>query len=161
MIPHIKRWEGGYSCDPDDRGGCTMTGITLATYRRYYGASKTCADLKRITESEWLTIFKAGYWDKMMADQIANQSLAELCVDMCWMSGATTAIIKIQRTIGTTADGIVGRKTLYTLNKDPKGNFEKLWQMRYNWLCSIAQVGNNRKFLKGWLNRLNSQKYRA
>lgn len=159
MMPHIKRWEGGYSCDPDDRGGCTMMGVTLNTYRRYYGASRTCSDLKRITDEQWVTIFKAGYWDKMKADQIGNQSLAELCVDMCWMSGTTTAIMRIQRVLGCKADGIVGPKTLYALNKSPRANYEALWQMRYNWLCQIASVGNNRKFLKGWLNRLNSQKF--
>lgn len=83
MIPYLKKWEGGYVNHPADNGGCTMTGITIKTYQQYYGKDKTCDDLKNITEEEWLTIFKKGYWDKMKADKIENQSLAQLCTDIC------------------------------------------------------------------------------
>ena len=154
MIPHIKKWEGGYANDADDKGGCTMMGVTIGTYRRYYGANKTCADLQRISNAEWLHIFKNGYWGKMKADQIRNQSIAELCVDMCWVSGEI-AIKKIQQVLGVTADGIVGSRTLAALNGgDQRVLFEKLWQMRAQWLVQISYNGNNRKFLRGWLARL-------
>lgn len=160
MVPHIKKYEGGWANDPDDAGGCTMSGITIGTFQYYFGQNKTCADLKRITESQWLHIFKKGFWDKMNADNITNQSLAQLCVDMVWMSGAG-AIKKIQAALGVAADGIVGKQTLGVLNENPRLAFYKLWVMRYNWLCEIAKKGNNKKFLKGWLRRLDSCKYGA
>ena len=160
MVPFLRKWEGGYVNDKDDAGGCTMAGITIGTYRKYYGSKKTCTDLKFITQKEWLHIFKKGYWDKMKADDIINQSIAQLCVDMCWGSGPITSIKKIQRTLGLKDDGIVGPKTLAALNADPhKEVFDKLWQMRYEWFHQIAQKGNNKKFLKGWLRRLNDIKY--
>lgn len=161
MVPFIKKWEGGYSDHPNDTGGCTMMGVTIGTYRKYYGRSKTCQDLRKITEEEWLNIFKQGYWDKMKADKIENQSLAELCVDMCWGSGPTTAIKKIQRRIGAQVDGVVGPKTLEILNKNPYENFNLLWAMRYDWFHDIVKANpGNKVFLKGWLNRLNDIKFR-
>lgn len=161
MIPFIRKWEGGYANDPDDKGGCTMMGVTIKVYQKYFGKDKTCEDLKRITDDEWLEIFKDGYWKPWKADEIKNQSIAQLCVDMGWGSGPKTAIKKVQATLGLKADGIVGPKTLAALNQVPSaGVFRKLWTMRYQWFQQIAKSGNNKKFLRGWLNRLNDIKYR-
>lgn len=159
LIPKIKKWEGGYSSHPADTdGGCTMQGITLTTFRRYYGRNKNCNDLKNITEEQWRNILKTGFWDKMKADEIENQSIAELCVQMCWGSGAVTAIRKIQRCLGITDDGIVGPKTLALLNgPDRKEIHRKLWEMRKIWFENIVQNNPKKKcFLKGWLNRLDT-----
>ena len=162
MIPFIRRWEGGYVNDKDDAGGCTYAGVTIAVYRKYYGEDKTCDDLKFITSEEWLHIFKAGYWNPMKADLIENQSIAELCVDMCWGSGTKTAIKKIQAALGLDADGVVGKKTLAALNApDRAKTFAILWNMRKSWLERISLKGNNRKFLKGWLRRLSDITYKA
>ena len=35
MGAFIRRFEGGYANDPDDPGGHTMRGVTLATYEYY------------------------------------------------------------------------------------------------------------------------------
>ena len=161
VIAHFKKWEGLYSEDKDDKGGCTMMGVTIATYRKHFGKGKTCEDLKNITDEEWLEVFRKGYWDCWKADEIKNQSIAQLCVDMGWMSGPKTAIKKVQAALGCKADGIVGPKTLAALNVYPSvGVFRKLWSMRYSWLHQIAQSGNNKKFLRGWLCRLNDIKYK-
>ena len=47
LIPIIKRWEGGYSDNPNDRGGATNSGVTLAVYQSVYGKNKTKNDLKK------------------------------------------------------------------------------------------------------------------
>ena len=160
MIPWIKKWEGGWSNDPDDNGGCTMSGVTIATYQHYYGEEKTCEDLKNLTDEEWLYMFKRGFWDRFKADYIENQSIAQLCVQMGWGSGPVTAIKRIQQCLGCKADGIVGPKTLGALNGENKKEiFDKLWNMRKDWLIRISKIGNNKKYLKGWLRRLNSIKF--
>lgn len=161
-IPNILRWEGGYSSHPADTdGGCTMKGITLITFRRYYGKDKTCEDLRRITDEQWFTIFKTGYWDRLNGDQIENQSIADLCVDMCWGSGTVTAIKKIQMALGTNPDGIVGPKTLALLNGPNKREIHsKLKEMRRVWFLNIVKAQPAKKvFLKGWLRRLDSFTY--
>lgn len=160
LKPKILKWEGGYANDPDDAGGCTMKGITIATFRRYFGSCKTCSDLRNITDSQWMWIFKKGYWDKMRADEIENQSIADLCVQMGWGSGPITAIKKIQKCLGLTADGVVGPKTLGALNGPNKRSiFNKLWNMRKAWLINISMLRNNRKFINGWLRRLNDYEF--
>jgi len=157
----FKRWEGGWANDPDDKGGCTMSGITIATFKKYFGKDKTCDDLKKLTEDQWDEIFRKGYYDKCKCDKIDNPSIALLVCQIAWGSGPQTAVKKIQSCIGCKSiDGIIGPETLGKLNgPNPQYIFQRLWQMRYVWLCNIASVGNNRKFLKGWLNRLNSIKY--
>lgn len=164
IIPKIKQFEGGYSNHPSDRGGCTQAGVTIATFRKYYGASKTCEDLKKLTDEQWLHILKSGYWDRIKGDEIQSQSIANLFLDCAWGSGTVTATKKVQACLGLTVDGVVGAKTLAALNGDGstqyhKAVFEKLWAMRKNWFMNIAQVGNNKVFLKGWLNRLDKIKF--
>lgn len=160
MVPWVLKWEGGYVNDKDDRGGCTNKGITIGTYRTYYGKDKTCADLKKITDEQWGHIFKSGYWDKAKCDQIQSQAVAELVCQMCWGSGPVTAIKKIQTALGLKNDGIVGPLTLAALNGDENEVWKKLYDMRKAWLANIAQIGNNKKFFKGWMNRLDDLRKR-
>lgn len=161
--PFILKWEGGFSNHPNDPGGATNKGITLSVYRSYYGQGKTVEDLKNISDEEWDNIFKAGYYNPMKANSINNKSIALLCVDMCWGSGTRTAIKKIQKCLGTTADGIVGPKTLAKLNADDSAEvFNKLWKMRRDWFYAIvANRPSSYVFLRGWLNRLNDIRYRV
>lgn len=35
LAPLILKWEGGFVNDPDDLGGATNRGVTLATYMQY------------------------------------------------------------------------------------------------------------------------------
>jgi len=160
IVKFFKKWEGGYSNHPADKGGPTMMGITLKTFQSYYGPDKTAADLKKMTEEQWLRIFKNGYYNKMKCGQIEDDSTALLCCDMGWGSGPVTAIKKIQACLGCQADGIIGPKTLAAVNgKDRKAIFEKLWQMRKAWFEAIVKANPSQKvFLKGWLNRLNDIK---
>ena len=133
-----------------------MSGITIGTFREYYGKDKTCGDLKNLTEQQWEYIFNKGWWQPLKMDQIKNNSIAILIMDMAFMSGVKTTIKKIQGCLGTQADGVIGPKTLALINdKDSKKVFYQLWGMRYEWLCRIAYGGN----LTGWLNRLNDTKY--
>ena len=160
----FKKWEGGWSVDPDDNGnknnGCTMSGITLTTFKKYYGKEKTCDDLKKLTDAQWSNIFRKGYYDKCKCDSINNPAIALLVCQCAWGSGPQTAIKKIQNCLGCKADGIIGPITLQKINHpNSQYVFQRLWEMRYVWLCNIASVGNNKKFLKGWLRRLSDIKY--
>lgn len=165
LIPHILKWEGGWSNDPADKGGPTMKGITLAVYTSYRAKkgrpTPSQKDLKNITEEEWKDILKSMYWDRWKADQINNQSIANLLVDWVWTSGVY-GIKFPQRILGVTDDGLVGNKTLSAINNypDQKELWQKLWKRREQHFTSIANATpSNKKFLKGWLNRLNDLKY--
>jgi lysozyme family protein len=159
VIQKILKWEGGYAGNIDG-ATCTMKGVTLATYRRFFGNEKNCKHLKEITQAEWDYIFKKGFWDRWKADEIKNQSIAELVVDWCWASGVWG--IKLpQRVLGVKDDGVVGPKTLAAINnyEDQEELFNKLWNRRKKHFQDIAK-GGKAKFLGGWLRRLNDFKYR-
>lgn len=160
LVPHILRWEGGCACLDGDSGGWTCSGITIGTFRYYYGQHKTVTDLKNMTPKQWMYIFKLGFWNPCKADFIENQSLANLIVDSCWLSGTKSTIKKVQKAIGVEADGIVGKKTLGMLNKYPEDCFYKIRNMRISFYDSIIEKNPLlKRFKKGWLNRLNAITY--
>lgn len=164
LAPIIFRWEGGYSNHPNDNGGATMCGVTLTTYKRYCAKKgrpdPSVEDLKKITRETCVDILRIFYWNPMRADSIANQSIANLCVDNLWGSG-TGYIKTIQRVVGVVADGIVGPKTIAAINvADQQRLFNDLKMRRKQFYEGICKRNpSQRVFLRGWLNRLNDFKF--
>lgn len=158
LKPIVLKWEGGYASNIDGQI-CTMKGVTLATFRNCFGKSKTCKDLRNITDAQWDSIFIQKYWNRWSGDAIKSQAIANLLVDWVWASGIY-GIKYPQRVLGVVDDGIVGPKTIAAINNYPnqKELFQKLWNRRKKHFESIGK-GNNAKFLKGWLNRLNDFKW--
>ena len=159
--PKLKRWEGGFANHPADPGGATMCGVTLATFRAWYGQDKTAEDLRRMTETQWRHIMKTGFWDKCWGDQITNQSVAEIIVDWCVNSG-TGMIRKVQEIVGTKVDGIVGPKTVAQINAArPQILHYKLKAARAAWYAQLVENRpSNIAFYDGWFNRLADFRYR-
>ena len=160
LKPFILRWEGGYINDQADLGKQTNKGVTLSTYRSVFGKNKTVSDLKKITDEQWEFIFKKFYWDKWKADYIKDQNVANILVDWLWCSGSYG--IKIpQRVLGVSVDGIVGSKTIAAINaRDGRELFDTIKQERKDFIDRICQTRpQNRKFKKGWMNRINSLAY--
>jgi len=161
IIPFIQKWEGGFVDDPLDKGGATNMGVTIATFRQFYGKERTVEDLKAITHEQWNHIFKKGYWDRWKADKIDSQSIADILVDWLWCSGVWG--IKIpQRILEVTDDGKVGKITLAAVNDtDPKELFKKIKDARITFIDDICKrTPTNERFRKGWLNRINDLKYK-
>ena len=98
LAPFIQRWEGGFVDDPDDLGGATNMGVTIATYKVYRkrkGLSEPTVDyLNHLANNEWIDILKSLYWDKWKADQIKSQSVANILVDWVWASGIQTWLVQ-------------------------------------------------------------------
>lgn len=158
--PFILKWEGGFANDPLDRGGATNKGITIGTFRQFYGKDATVEQLKRITDDQWTRIFKSGYWDRWKADHITNQAVANILVDWVWSSGING--IKIpQRVLGVADDGIVGEKTLAALNaQNPAEFFAKIHTERIKFVEDIVRRNPTQaRFIKGWKNRINDIKF--
>lgn len=147
--------------DPVDRGGATMVGITIGTYRDYCVRKKkpasTAAALSKLTYSEWTDILKTMFWDRWQADLIDDQRVAEILVDWVWTSGSYGITIP-QHLLGVKIDGIVGPKTLHALNlQNPGDIFHKIKQARISYIGQICQHRPaNFKFRNGWLRRLEA-----
>ncbi len=156
LKPFILRWEGGFADVPGDHGGATNKGVTIGTFRTFFGQDKTVADLKALTDAQWMHVFTKGFWNPCHGDEIQNQSLANIIVDWAWGSGTINAIKRVQTAIGVKSDGVVGAITLGKLNAEPHWCFDRIKAARRNFLVAIAQKPNQSKFLKGWMNRLNA-----
>lgn len=163
--PFVRSFEGGFVNDPADSGGATNRGVTIATWKKQ-GYDKDgdgdidVQDLRLITDEDAKRIMKANYWDRWKADAIIDQSIANILVDWVWGSGAYG--IKIpQKLLGVTIDGIVGPKTIAAVNaQNPVVFFEKLKKERADYFERICVTNpKNRKFLNGWMRRLNSIRY--
>ena len=161
LVPFILSWEGGYVNDPDDVGGATNKGITIATWR-LHGCDNDgdgdidADDLRIITNEQWMEIFKCQYWDRWKADEIENQSIANIVVDWVWASGVH-GIKQVQKILGVEVDGIVGRKTLAALNSRPA---DQIQAARIAFVENIVRrKPSQRKFLRGWKNRILAIKF--
>ena len=164
LVPFILRWEGGFVNDPDDLGGATNKGVTIATYEAYCkkkGYPKpTVERLKNLTQEEWTEILKTMYWDRWKADEIKSQSVANILVDWVWASGVHG--IKIpQELAGVIPDGIVGPKTISAINsKNPRELFDRIKIARFYFIEEICRKRPaNNKFKRGWMNRINDIKF--
>ena len=149
LIKFIKSYEGGFVNDPDDSGGATNKGITLATYRQVKPTA-TVSDLKNISDSDWSLVFTKLFWNK--TELITDKAKRYLLADILWGSGN---IRYIQKQLNLTPDNIIGKQTAKAIANI---SFDKLKEIRRNQLIQISKIRNNRKYLKGWLRRLDAIK---
>lgn len=161
LAPFILKWEGGFVNDPDDLGKETNMGVTIATYRVYCKRKglpePTVDDLKHLSNDEWIDILKRMYWDKWKADQIKNQSVANILVDWVWASGNYGIAIP-QELLKVTVDGIVGKNTLAAINNYPLQHelFGRIRLARLDYIDRICESrSKNKKYRDGWRNRIN------
>lgn len=167
LAPFILQWEGGFVNDPADLGGATNMGVTIGTWRQV-GYDKDgdgdidVDDLKLITRDDVINrVLKPHYWDRWKADNIVNQSVANILVDWVWASGAH-GIKRPQKLLNVVADGIVGAKTLAAVNEypDQKQLFELIKADRIKFIAEIVKARPaNKRFERGWLRRINDIKY--
>lgn len=166
-FPTLIKWEGtSFDIVPGDAGGPTKYGVILSEWK-YKGWDKDgdkdidVDDLKLITMADASIIAKTHYWDKLKADNIKNQSVAEFLVDFAYNCGVGTAAKKIQEVLGVNADGVIGNITLGAINNaNQEDLFNNLKTKRRNYyLAIVARKPSQIKFLKGWLRRNDSFKF--
>lgn len=168
-VPILKQVEGGYQNLVGDTGNYNSLGQRVGTNfgisaRFYEGIIKrppTVADMKAITLSQALVIYKKYFWDDVHGDILINQSVANLVCDHAINGGEGSIGTIVQRILVNdfgkqlTIDGDIGIKTATAMNSvDQKLLFDKIKKGRESF---YYQIGG--QFLDTWLNRLKSFSY--
>lgn len=142
--------EGGakFTDDPDDPGGATKYGISQRAYPHL--------DIRNLTEQQAREIYKRDYWDRIRADEIESQLIAENIFDTAVNMGVRTASRLAQLAANIEpVDGIIGSRSLETLNSiNPElflSKFIIVKIARYANICNKRP--ESRKYLLGWINR--------
>lgn len=159
----LMRDEGYISNDKDDQGGYTKYGISSKEYGE--------ENIKKLTITKAKEIYKDDYWFKSKCNEIDSDLIAIKVFNTSVNVGNKRAILFLQRAINNTinkeklnlpilkVDGMIGQKTITTLNKLDKHtslilNYFILEQS--NFYIKISKKFNNIKYLRGWLKRAAS-----
>lgn len=123
-ITQLIEREGGYSNDPDDAGGETMYGVTVAVARKY----GYMGPMNMLPRSTAAAILRTIYWTEPKFDQVAvmNQRIAEEMLDTGVNMGVYWSGKFLQRALNAcnaqgsmysdvTVDGALGPKTFTAL----------------------------------------------
>jgi len=93
-------------------------------------------------------------------ESINHGALQEIIFDWCVNSGRYGSK-GVQKVLNSdfghrlTVDGIIGKKTLSAIDScDPHLLFTSIKQARIDFYIAISKKGQNEKFLKGWLKRI-------
>lgn len=178
-------FEGLYSNDPNDPGGETFRGISRARHSRWCGwqaidrakcvpsfpdnLSEDSALEQRVAE-----FYRVRFWDTLHCAAIGQQALASLLFDSGVNLGVATATRLLQRALNflkqpgdlLTVDGKLGPRTLERCRKvmsDSHGArlYEILYILRGQRYLLLAQRRPAlKKYLGGWLWRLNRLRYK-
>lgn len=146
-IKIVLKHEGGYVDDPNDRGGETNYGITVAVARNY-GYKDDMKDLPLQTAKD---IYKANYWNKVKANDLPEE-VRYIVFDTAINMGVTRASKFLQEAAGVEQDGVIGSQTIAASQVITK---EKYALIRMYFYCQIVRRDKSQaKFIGGWSNRV-------
>ena len=166
FIPSIERAEGGYQNLKNDKGNYnslgervgTNHGVSAKFYERVMGFPPSVEDMKNITKQDSHILFKNEFWDRMLADEISDQGIAEIIVDHAINANPRVTSKIVQRTLNTyfgkhlAVDGAVGPKTIQAINAvEPSRFFEKLAIARIDY---YERLSDFQYFGKSWTKRV-------
>lgn len=150
-LAHVLAHEGGYVDHPDDPGGATNFGITLATLQSWRGRSVTRADVRALTKAEAGDIYRARYWDVCRCDELP-EPVAFIVFDAAVNHGVSRAVRLLQEALGVTADGRIGPATLGAARAaDTKSLVTEIAARR---MVLYGNLAHFRTFGLGWSRRL-------
>jgi lysozyme family protein len=143
----------------EDRGGLTKYGIDQ---RSHPGV-----DIEALTLLEAKDIYKREYWLKGQCDKL-EWPLSLVHFDGCVNCGIGQATKFLQRAVGADDDGVFGKKTLAAVvsacsARSAETIAEEVVKLRTVFYKQLAAKNEtDKRFLKGWLNRIEKlQEYLA
>lgn len=152
-LDHILAHEGGWANDPQDPGGCTMRGITLATYRAHGHRGATCADLRKSTLAEARRIYQVGYWAGVRGDDLPAGVDLQVC-DHGVNAGIARGVALLRDALGAGPQSSLAKlvetaRRVYL--RDPAALVREVAARRERYYRGLAQFP---RYGRGWLRRV-------
>ncbi len=178
LFDGVIKYEGYYANVAGDKGGETYMGIArnlhpdwkgwniIDAYKQANGKIKrnTKIDNSELTQLV-KDFYRKTFYHAYRIEDIKNGSLQEVIFDWCvnsgrWGSRGVQRVLNQHFDYDLMLDGIIGRNTISAINTcTPIDLFDAIKAARIRYYHTIAQNGQNYKFLKGWLRRINSINY--
>lgn len=138
-LTQLLKDEGGYTNHPDDKGGPTNFGITIADYRKYIKQNGTAQDVKNMTLDQAKAIYKTKYWDTVDGDNLPSG------VDYTVFDyGVNSGVSRAQKV-----------KNQFKDVKDPVELINKINDERLRFMHAIRGGHDWSVFGKGWQRRVD------
>ena len=142
--------EGGYVNHPSDPGGMTNLGVTKRTYDEYHGTDVTEDEMKALTKADVEPIYRRNYWDRCRCPDLPT-GVDWAVFDFAVNAGTGRAAKALQRAVGASTDGVIGRQTIAAAKAVDRVNLINRMAMYreqfYRTLSTFDTLG------KGWLLR--------
>ncbi len=173
------RWEGGFSEHPDDTGGATMYGVSLAFARDLAATAEgeallrrlgvrlpvTSGSIRRITARQAAALFRYAFWDRLHLDGLPLRPACAL-YDAAVNCGPKQSVILAQRGynrcvgpygVKLVVDGILGPHSRAALAADTDTIIRAVLKERRRFYRQLASDKPSQAvFLNGWLNRVDA-----
>lgn len=152
--------EGGYSNDPNDRGGATRYGIIRSEASRWFKRPVSVDEMRKFPIDVAKDIYFSWYWSPLACPLIKGAGMATCMFDIGVVRGIGVPPKYAQRICNThghnlVVDGHIGPKTLEAMNSIREDLFIEQFSnmVAAGFRAIVANRPNQVVFLKGWLRR--------
>ena len=158
--------EGGYGNDAKDPGGETYKGVARKRNSAWPGwaivdaLKKQAGFPKNLDKSAELAaevadFYKTVFWDKVQADRINDQRVANAVFDFAVNAGVGTSALLAQKVVGVAEDGIIGAATIAGINALAADEFLAKFSVSKigHYIHCVEQRPSSKKYFYGWICR--------
>jgi lysozyme family protein len=112
----ILHHEGGYVNHPSDPGGRTNLGVTQAVWEDWVDGPVTEDEMRSLTVAAVTPVYKKNYWDRVKGDHLPS-GVDFAVFDLAVNGGTGRGAKMLQKVVGVTQDGGIGRNTLAAVSR--------------------------------------------
>jgi len=142
--------EGGYVNNVHDKGGMTNLGVTKRVYDKWIDRESTEEEMRNLTPEDVAPIYKKNYWDRVKGDLLPS-GLDWACFVWAVNSGSGRPAKAVQRAVGATVDGAIGKNTIaLVMEKDPEFIIDYVYTVRKSFYEGLDDY---KHFGRGWSRR--------
>lgn len=166
----VEKWEGFYSCDPDDPGGETLYGISRVHHPGWGGWEIWDREHKETPELLACrdAFYQAEFWGPLNLQKFPSRRLAIIVYQAAVNCGIRRVARWLQSTLNNVTDadllvdGKIGNHTLHAIQSAFEKGYMRLIEdsvlakQRQHYEYLVDGDPRLQKFLKGWMNRIKA-----